>query len=299
MGKGGKAPTKFFETANVDSDIRNEAAWQARPELEAKWKARQASEKKTLALKHDADLKGVKAASVTKLDTDHTDEEAWQARKKLKARSKAKKKAEAEALAAANAKFFNSVKTTTRSDEIDDNLMDEEEWQTRPELEEQAQHLRNREAADLRLKNGAIGERLMNVRPKVVVTSPFGLAEWEKPNYVDAVQFDPASVEGTAENWLPRNRDKYVARLNWSTVAPTNIRERPPTWLRSWEKYDWGELRGPPQARATTGMNFGIAANGQATAMRLEKRRQMIASGQISDAENGLASKAGISYSKY
>ena len=49
-------------------------------------------------------------------------------RAKLRSASKARKAKEARELAEANKRIFSAIKKTTRSDEIDDNLMDEEEW---------------------------------------------------------------------------------------------------------------------------------------------------------------------------
>lgn len=286
---GGSAAGGWFETANVDSDMRNEAAWQARPEYERKWKDRQAKEASTLANKHQADVAGVKAASVTMLDTDHTDEEAWKARKMLKERSAERKRREARELAEANRRYFESVAATKRSDLIDDNLMDEEEWQLRPDLDAQNRRLKQREADDLRIKNGAATERIINVRPKIVITSPMGLEEWDKPNYVDALVFD-------SRDWIPRTREKYVSRLNWTASAPTTLSKRPPSWLRPWEQYDWGELAGAlgNEGRATAGYDFGIEKDKKIHEQVVARQKYLIATGQMSDAKNGLATRSGV-----
>lgn len=106
----------------LDTDMTDEAAWQARPEFAAKSAARMAKDAKALTRANTANAKSLQAASHTVLDTDHTDEEAWQARKELRKQSKARKKAEAKALAAKNRAIFKKISSTTTSDKLDDDL---------------------------------------------------------------------------------------------------------------------------------------------------------------------------------
>jgi len=280
---------RIFESATVDSDMTNEAAWLARPELERQWREENARELAEQQAKARADKSGVRQASVTKLDTDHTDEEAWLARTKLKQRSDARRKKEKEELEAANAKFFGKVKETKRSEEIDDNLMDEWEWQIRPDLDKQNVKLKEREADDLKDKNVQYRKRLQRIKPKVEITSLWGTSEFVKPEWEEAAEFDKAST------FMPRAREKYVSRLNWSSVAPTNLQVRPPSWLKAWESYDWGERKDTIMAdRATSGHTFGVAEDAANHEKVVAKRAKDVAEGRVSDFKNGLATKSGV-----
>ena len=303
---GEKAAGRVFETATVDSDMRNEAAWLARPELERQWKEENARELAEVQAKARADKAGVKKASVTTLDTDHTDEEAWIARKNLEKRSKARMKAEAKQLALANKKFFAGVNGTLsnvdrskmaqeecdihadqmgliRKNDMDIDITDEGEWKVRGTLAAQSAEIATRDQDDLKQKNRSIASRLASVRPKVVVTSKFGKEEWSKPEYVDAYEYDPNTASATAQSWMPRNREKYVPRLNWSVISPTNLDKRPPLWLKQWEHYDWGEHDKLPSGgvRVTAGYTFGVVADEKNHERRLAKERHLIETGQV------------------
>ena len=223
-----------FSGKALDTDMTDEAAWKARPELEAQWKARQAAEKKVLQKKVSSDKKGILAAQQVdwegtaneldrgdhktkgdRFDTDMRDEEAWKARKTKAEESRRRKAAEAKALKEANAKFFGSVKKTTRSDEIDDNLMDEEEWNVRPDLVKVSAEKKAREQLDLEIKNAEIRERLNKIKPMVVVTSPFGVSEYtEEKGYIEPVPsiYSPTPV-------MPRSRDKHLIKTEGITRA--------------------------------------------------------------------------------
>jgi hypothetical protein len=170
LGYSGKA---------LDTDLTDERAWQARPELAAASKARMAKEAKALASANMVGQASLAKASVTKLDTDHTDEAAWKRRAELKERSRKKREEEARRLAEANRSIFSAIAKTTRSDEIDDNLMDEEEWQIRPDLALVSLERREKEAEDLVLKNRILQQRLQSIKPMVNITSPSGKAKYD------------------------------------------------------------------------------------------------------------------------
>jgi hypothetical protein len=222
-----------LKPGTMDTDMTDEAAWKARPELEAKWKARQASEKKVLKGKVKSDRAGIKAAQAVdwegtkneldygqhktagdRFDTDMADEEAWKARSTLKNASKTRKAKEAAELAAANRAYRARVKNTTRSDEIDDNLMDEDAWAVRPQYIAADKEFKAREALNLEIKNAEARERLRRIKPMVEITSAHGKAEYvenPKKEYLEPFLF---SSPGSP----PRSRDKTSpsSAFGWS-----------------------------------------------------------------------------------
>ena len=106
----------------LDTDLTDEKAWQMRPELAAKSKARMEKEAKAMAAKVKADKAGVVKASVTTLDTDHTDEVAWNERKVLAQKSRDRRAARQAEIDEQNRKYREMVRRTKSSDKIDDDL---------------------------------------------------------------------------------------------------------------------------------------------------------------------------------
>jgi len=225
----------------LDTDMTDEAAWQARPEFAAKSAARMAKEAKALTRANTANAKSLQAASHTVLDTDHTDEEAWQARKELRKQSKARKKAEAKALAAKNRAIFKKISSTTTSDKIDDDLTDEVEWQSRPNMAKLSLVQRTKESVDLEVKNAEIRSRLKKVKPKIEITSEKGIETYRDGpsagNWIEAMTFQ--SVTSPERQLTLRSRDKYSPLDDRGTWLRTDADPKTPSWLRRCEKYDY------------------------------------------------------------
>ena len=225
--------------------MTDEAAWQARPEFAKKSAAARAAQARALASKQVADKAGVKK-QVTTLDTDHTDEEAWKRREELKRASAEKRRAQQLAIDEANRAYklrmASADKTKVQSffggnQDFDNDITDEEEWLSRPDLLRITSEMKVREKDDLKAKNAEIRARLKAVKPQVEITSEYGKAVYEGENAGSWI--DPFVFQGHTP---PRSRDKYIQRLSEDYKHDAKaLQFAPPSWLKPWEKYEWSD----------------------------------------------------------